>query len=162
MSRSYIRKMKKNFTIKTLGIVFIVLALSLSLPGCSSETNTHSTDEELQISFKLDSRLSGPTYGGERWVPAPYGPIAYSGTYTLEARTYRVDSLGVQIAVDAEWIPEDPKLVTVSPARGNQVTITLQGLGETSLLVKTEGTSKKLYIKTTAQNELVQTVEITQ
>jgi hypothetical protein len=154
--------MKKNFTIKTLGIVFIVLVLSFSLPGCSSAEINQSTGNDFQIAFKLDARLFGPMYGGERWVPPPYGPIAYSGTYTLEARTYYIDPDGREVGVDAEWIPEDPKLVTVSPARGNQVTITLQGLGETSLLLKTDGTSKKLYIKTTAQNELVQTVEITQ
>ena len=154
--------MKKNLTNKTLGIVFIVLALSVSLQGCASAKDNQPTTDELQISFKLDARLSDPTYGGERWVPAPYGPIAYSGTYSLEARAYRVDSAGQLVAVNAEWIPKDPKLVTVSPGTGNQVAITIQGLGETSLLVKTQGISTTLYIKATAQNDLVQTVEISQ
>ena len=155
--------MKKNLTIKkALRLIFIILALTLSLQGCASAKDNQSANEEFQISFKLDSRLTGSTYGGERWVPPPYGPIAYSGIYTLEARVYQIDSGGRQEAIVAEWIPADPKLVTVSPDRGNQVTITVLGLGETSLLVKTQGISKTLYVKAAAQNDAVQVVEISQ
>ena len=155
--------MKLNQIIQKLVIVFIILALSISLQGCASAKDKQPTTDEFQDSFKLDARLFDPTYGGERWVPPPYGPIAYSGTYSLEARAYRVDSIGRQSAVTAEWIPEDPNLVTVSPGTGNQVTITIQGLGETNLLVRTsQGISKTLYIKAAAQNDVVQVVEISQ
>lgn len=152
-----------NQTIKTLGIVFIVLVLSVSLQSCASAKDKQSTTKEFQISFKLDSRLSGGTYGGERWVPPPYGPISYSGIYTLEARTYYIDSDGRQVGINAEWIPADSNLVTVAPGTGEQVTITIQGIGETSVLVKTaQGISKTLHIKATAQNDVMQVVEISQ
>lgn len=147
--------------IKIPGVLFAILALTLSLQGCASTNNDQLPDSKFEIAFKLDSRLLGPTYGGERWVPPPYGPIAYSGTYTLEARTYYIDADGRQFEVDAKWISADPKLVTVTPGKGNQVIITVQGLGETSLLVKTpEGTSKRLYIKATAQDNNINLVEI--
>jgi len=153
---------KKNLTNKTLGIVFVILALSVSLQGCASEKDNQSANDEIQISFKLDARLFGPTYGGERWVPPPYGPIAYSGIYTLEAQAYHIDSVGRQTAITAEWIPADPNLVTVLPGEGSQVAITVLGIGETTLMVKTSQGSKTLYIKATAQNDVVQLVKISQ
>jgi hypothetical protein len=75
---------------------------------------------------------------------------------------YRIDPSGQQVEVEAEWIPMDPDLVAVSPGKGDQVTISIKGLGETSLLVKAPGISKNLQIKTMAQNEHVQVVEISQ
>jgi len=150
-------------TIKILGVFFILLALSISLAGCATTNEDHSVTNEFQVAFKLDSRLLGPTYGGERWVPPPYGPITYSGTYTLEARTYYIDSDGRQVGIDAEWIPTNPKLVTVTPDMGDQVVITIQDVGETSLHVKTpQGTSKTLSIRATLQNDNIRLVEISQ
>jgi hypothetical protein len=81
----------------------------------------------------------------------------------LEARAFNIDSYGRQVEVPVEWIPADPKLVTVSPGKGSQVAITVLGLGETSLLVKTsQGDSITLYLRASAQNDVVQVVEISQ
>lgn len=153
---------RKQVFITVLDIVSIIIILSVSLLSCAGvEQDTRAASEEFQISFKLDERLFGPTYGGERWVPPPYGPVAYSGAYSLVARTYYIDAAGQQVAILTEWIPTDPDLVNVSPGKGHQVAITVLGLGETSLLVKTsQGTTQTLYIKASAQNDLVHLVEI--
>jgi VCBS repeat-containing protein len=78
----------------------------------------------------------------------------------LEARAYYIDSAGRVVGIEAEWIPAETKLVTVSPGKSHQVTITIQGAGETSLFVKTSQRSKTLYIKATVQNDGIQMVEI--
>src|SRR5439155_27115962 len=47
----------------------------------------------IRVTFKLDPRLSGPTYGGERWV----SPQTYSGANAqdaVEARVFAVDDKG--------------------------------------------------------------------
>lgn len=132
------------------------------MQGCSAK-DKQLTDEQLQVAFKLDSGLSGGTYGGELWVPAPYGPVAYSGTYTLEARAYYIDDYGRQVAFNAKWIPEDSNVAVVSPEEGTQVSITIQGVGETRMLVKTsKGLSKSFHIKATAKNDPIQIIEILQ
>lgn len=160
--------MKATQTIKRLKIVFIILALTLATQACAasisaSDETSNSNNIEFQISFKLDERILGPTYGGPRWVPPPFGPVTYSGSYTLEARTYYISEAGQQVAVSAEWVPANPNLVEVSPGKGDQVAITVKGIGKTSLLVKnSQGTSQTLYIKSSAKNDLIQMVEIFQ
>jgi len=119
---------------------------------------------DIQVSFKLDPRLLGSTYGGGRWVsPSTYGPIAGVGdTYTVEARAYRVNARGQEAQIIPQWIPADPDRVTVSPGQGNQVTITVKGAGESTLQVTTSnGMSKTLSIKATYQDNVIQ-VEISQ
>ncbi len=144
-------------------LLFFILNGGKRLLGNKASTPTAAFGD-IQISFKLDPRLLGPTYGGERWVsPSTYGPIAQAGdTYTVEARATRVDAQGQPVQIIPKWIPADPDMVTVSPAQGSQVTITVKRAGESSLQVTTSnGMSKTLSI-TAAYKDNVMQVEISQ
>jgi hypothetical protein len=114
----------------------------------------------IQLAFKLDPRLSGPTYGGERWVSPP----TYSGASaqdTVEIRAHPVDALGRPVQLEAEWSVSDAGLVTVAPSRGAQVRITVKRAGRGSVTVKAGGVTRTLTL-TAAQPHGALQVEITQ
>jgi FKBP-type peptidyl-prolyl cis-trans isomerase len=79
----------------------------------------------------------------------------------VEIRVQAIDAAGAKAAVNVEWIPSDPQLVSVSPSEGEQVTISVKGAGESSLGIHAPGVSKELAIKATSKNGLMQ-VEISQ
>ncbi|HET8541873.1 MAG TPA: hypothetical protein VFL83_18490 [Anaeromyxobacter sp.] len=115
---------------------------------------------DLQISFKLDPRLSGPTYGGERWI----SPRVYSGAAaqdTVHARAFAVDRVGRSVPVAAQWATSDPDLVTVSPRPGEQVAIVAKRVGEATVTVTHAGVARKLTV-TAAERGGVLLVRIAQ
>jgi hypothetical protein len=108
----------------------------------------------ITVLFKLDSRMSGPTYGGERWVSPPTFSFAQGGEQlTIEAKAQGVDTKGRPVDISPTWIPADPEMVTVTPGPRNEVKITVKRAGQTSLEVVTQGISKKLSIKAMATHE---------
>lgn len=142
-----------------------MLAVAVSTAGCTqtAETPPDPSLTGLQILFKLDHRLLGPTYGGERWVSPPtYGPVRASGnSYVVEARAEVLDNNGQPRQANFEWKPEDPEMVAVSPSQGDEVTINIQRAGESRLQVTSQGVSKTLNIRATQQKGVIQ-VEISQ
>lgn len=105
----------------------------------------------IQLSFKLDPRLSGATYGGERWV----SPSTYQGSTgqsTVEVKGSLVDAGGRPTKATIDWKPSDPEMVIVSPARGERVTITVKRVGETSLTLTSGAVSRKLTVKAVDRN----------
>jgi hypothetical protein len=116
----------------------------------------------IQLSFKLDPRLTRGLYMGERWVSPPTYSIAQEGpSVTVDARAQVLDAQGLPTNIGPEWTPADPGMVTVSPARGNQVTITVQRVGESSLTVASQGAARELAVKATRLGDALQ-VEIAQ
>jgi len=114
----------------------------------------------IRSSFKLDPRLMGGTYGGERWV----SPATYTGASaqdTVETRVEGTDAQGRPVKIRPTWTPADPEMVTVSPSEGNLVKITVKHAGESSLEVASNGISRKLSIKAKQQGNAMQ-VEIAQ
>jgi FKBP-type peptidyl-prolyl cis-trans isomerase FklB len=114
----------------------------------------------INVSFKLDPRLSGPTYGGERWVSPP----TYMGANaqdTVEARTEATDAHGRPLKISSTWTASDPEMVTVSPDEGNRVKITVKRAGESNVEVASAGLSKILSIKAKQHSNGLQ-VEISQ
>lgn len=112
----------------------------------------------MAISFKLDPRLAGGTYGGERWVSPP----TYSGAAaqdTVEARVEGIGPKGQTLKVSPRWTPSDPEMVTVSPEEGSSVRITVKREGECRLQVGFQGVSRELIVKGTLRNSAMQ-VEI--
>ena len=112
----------------------------------------------IHVSYKLDPRLSGPTYGGERWVSPP----TYSGASaqdTVEAKVEGIDAKGRPVKISPRWTPADPEMVAVSPSEGNAVKITVKRPGQTSLQVASQEVSKKLVIKAASRGGAMQ-VEI--
>jgi hypothetical protein len=104
---------------------------------------------DIRISYKMDARLSGPTYGGERWIVSSNftGPVQTGKEATVEAKVDAVASSGASIAANAEWKPEDSGMVTVVPGENKQVKITVHHPGETKLIVASDGISKQLLVK---------------
>jgi hypothetical protein len=109
----------------------------------------------LNVSFKLDPRLSGGTYGGERWVSPPtFTSVVQEGKEaTVDAVVKGLDSRGAPLRIDPNWTAADPSMVIVSPVSPGQtdhVQITVKHVGETKLTIAALGVSKELRIKATS------------
>lgn len=104
--------------------------------------------KDIQVSFKLDSRLTRSLYMGDRWVSPPaYTSARQLGKeYTVEARAKGIDARGRHIPIIPDWIPSDPEMVVLSPARGNAVKITVKRAGESLLKLTTAEFSRSLLI----------------
>lgn len=104
--------------------------------------------KDITISFKLDPRLSGPTYGGEHWVaPKVFSSTPQAGEAVLEARASAVDSTGSSASTEVQWTPADPKMLTVTPGSDGQVKLVVHHVGETRVTVASAGVSKQLIVK---------------
>lgn len=116
----------------------------------------------IEFSFKLDPRLTRGMYMGDRWVSPPVFTSVQEGKEaTVEARANVVGSPGKPMEVSPEWTPEDPGMVTVTPAQGDEVRITVKREGQSRLKVVSPGVSRELLIKATHQGDTIQ-VEISQ
>jgi hypothetical protein len=135
------------------------LAVSLLAPATSSLAAAEKAAPAaaaIQLSFKLDPRLAGPTYGGERWVTPPVYQGA-GGQDTVVVRASAVDARGSPVKAGLDWTPSDPQLVTVTPARGEQVKVTVKRPGQSALTVKSGEATRKLTIQASqAKNGLWQ------
>jgi len=131
------------------------------VPAGSNTVAVTDNLKNIQASFKLDPRLTRSLYMGERWVSPPTftGTRQEGNEYTLEARAQGIDARGQRIAVDPEWIPSDPDMVVLSPARGDAVRITVKRAGESTLTLAARGISRELRIKATSTGNAMQ-VEI--
>lgn len=125
-----------------------------TLAGASNETDLDArlaaAVADIKLAFKLDRRLTQGMYMGERWVSPPvYNSTLQPGNVvTVEARALGVNAKGKHIApISPEWKSADPDKLTVSPARGHEVKIKVQGPGETSLRVAFGDVSKTLTIR---------------
>jgi FKBP-type peptidyl-prolyl cis-trans isomerase FklB len=118
---------------------------------------------DIRISFKLDPRLSGATYGGERWIASsPFTSLAQVGTQaTVEVKADGVAQNGAPVRAAVEWKPADPEMVTVAPGENSQVKITVHHAGESKVTVASNGVSKQLIVKAKYTGNATQ-VEISQ
>ncbi len=118
---------------------------------------------DINISFKLDPRLTQAQYMGDRWVsPSTFTSTLQPGNeLTVEARAQGLDGSGRAMTITPEWIPSDPVMVTVSPDRGREVKITVERAGESSLKVISQDFTKELWIKAMDRGNAMQ-VEIYQ
>lgn len=101
------------------------------------------------VAFKLDPRLTGPGNLGDRWVaPANFSPaVPPSGTCTVEARAYAVDTASNRIAIRPKWTPQDPNKIKVEPGEDHQVTMTFLAAGRSPLTVVGAGLTKTLTVR---------------
>lgn len=114
---------------------------------------------EIQVSFKLDPRLTRSLYMGDRWVSsATY--VGTVGQKTVEAKVMGIDANGKAIAISPNWIPTDPEMVTVSPIGGNVVLINVHRAGVSQVKMESAGLSRFLTIKATESKNNVIQVEI--
>src|SRR5919204_1346808 len=114
----------------------------------------------IQISFKLDSRLTDSTYGGERWV-SPKTYTGASGQSTVDVRATGIDASGGTVSIAPEWSVSDASVITVSPARGERVKIAVTRAGGSTVKIAAQGVVKELSVKATSSNNVLQ-IEIVQ
>ena len=149
----------KNRSIRALtiaGSVVLMVAVVLLAGRGRGEASTAPPAADspvIQVSFKLDSRLTRSLYMGERWVSPPtYQHATQVGdSATLEAMAQLVDTKGRPFAASPTWTPGDPEMLAVSP-RGNQVTITVRRAGQSRLKLAQGGVSKELTVKAVHQD----------
>lgn len=117
----------------------------------------------ITVSFKLDPRITQGTYMGDRWVSPPtYTSTVQGGKeIAVEARVSGLDAKGREMKIHAEWLPEDPEMVTVTPGQGDKIRITVQRAGQSTLKVASQGVSKELRIKAMDKGNAMR-VEISQ
>jgi hypothetical protein len=119
---------------------------------------------EINVSFKLDPRITQGSYMGERWVSPPtYTTVQEGKTGTVDARAVGVGAKRKRKKgkLSPRWIPADPEMVTVSPSVGNQVKITVLRDGESKLKVAVPGAFRELTIKAAYQDNAIR-VDISQ
>ncbi|HEU4382873.1 MAG TPA: hypothetical protein VFR85_05140 [Anaeromyxobacteraceae bacterium] len=100
----------------------------------------------ITLSFKIDPRVLGPTYGGEKWVSPP----TFTGARAqdaVETTARAADARGAPVKTDPEWTVSDPELLTVLPPRGKRVTITAKRPGSSTVTVKAGGASRTFTFK---------------
>ena len=101
----------------------------------------------IQVSFKVDPRITKGLYMGERWVSPPTYASAQEGNqFTVDAKAQGVNAQGKPVDIMPEWTPADPDMVRVTPAEGRAVKITVQRTGQSSLEVASLGFSKQLTV----------------
>jgi len=133
--------------------LFVLAALVLLLSANSIQAGQEAADTsavvtDIQVSFKLDSRITRGMYMGERWVSPPsYESVQTGGIFVVEARATVLGNAGTLSTINTAWEAADPDMIEVSPHQGMQVTITVKSAGQSSLTVSAQGFSKNLTIK---------------
>ena len=118
--------------------------------------------KEINISFKVDTRLTRGLYMGDRWVSTPtYTPARQGKTATVEAAADGVNDTGKRVKIKPEWIPSDPDMVEVTRGTGDEVQITVKRPGESKVKVVAQGLTKELAIKAVDQGDAI-AIEIAQ
>ena len=112
---------------------------------------------DIKVSFKLDPHLTRGIYMGDRWVSPPTftSTLKKGDKLTLEARARGLDAKGMKVPVSIRWTPDDPDMVEVEPAEGNEVTITVKSDGESGLTIASPGFSKVLLIKADCEGDAI-------
>lgn len=103
----------------------------------------------IEVSFKLDPRLTRGLGMGDRWVSPPtYTSAALTGAdVTIEARARARDSSGRPMKdVKPVWTPADPGMVAVAPAERGAVRITVKRAGRSDVTVTSGRVAKKLTV----------------
>jgi hypothetical protein len=105
----------------------------------------------IQVSFKLDPRVLKGLYMGDRWAPQ----VTYSSNAApdVEAVTVAARARAAAAAGKASpsWIASDPEMVTISPAQGGEVKLTVRRAGESTVTVSVGELSSTLAVKAVRQ-----------
>lgn len=133
---------------------------SITAKAPDKETVPAAAFSGIQVSFKMDPRITRGLYMGDRWISPPTYMSA-NAQDAIEAKAYGIDGKGKSMKISPQWITGDTEMVTVVPAEGHEVRIIVKHAGESSLKVTSEGLSRELSIKAAEKGKTIQ-VEITQ
>ena len=110
---------------------------------------------DIKVSFKLDPRLSGGSYGGERWVSSPLY-MGASGQDTVSARGVATGAKAQALGLSPDWVSADMSIVAISPVHGNAVEIKVLRAGQSKLTVSAGGIAKEILVSATMQGKVLQ------
>jgi hypothetical protein len=103
---------------------------------------------EIQVRFKLDTRITQGMYMGDRWVSPPtFTCVGGAEGCVVMARVTGLDDRSREIPINPAWSPGLASMVQVSPANGDQVEITVSEEGQSELTVTSGTVVKKLTVK---------------
>ena len=119
-------------------------------------------EEKLVVSFRLDPSLTRGLYLGDRWVSPPKYHFAQAGTrFIVQSKVQRIDTRGERSDVSGNWRTSDHGMIDVIPTQRGEVTIVINGPGESTVTASTAVGSKVLNIRAWQVADAMQ-VEITQ
>lgn len=130
--------------------------------GSTNEARLTRALAAIDVSFKLDPRLTQSLYMGDRWVSPPtYTRVGEGTTVTVQARAQGVDNRRMLMTIQPEWRSTDPDMVVIAPTQGREVSITVQRPGRSRIQIVSQGVSRELSIKAVMHDKSLQ-IEITQ
>jgi hypothetical protein len=121
----------------------------------SRDASPHAVDPvtDIDVSFKLDPRLTRGLYMGDRWISPPrYMAVQDGNELTVEARA-EARAHAHAVNIEPQWTASEPDMVTTSPSQGRHVKITVRRVGQSTLTVATPGFSREFSIKATTTND---------
>jgi FKBP-type peptidyl-prolyl cis-trans isomerase FklB len=136
------RRMRTNRRTRPHAGGLLLLVVSVLSPAVARSAGV----SDIQFSYKRDPRVVDPYRGLGPWAVGP----GYSGATAqdkVETRARAVDAKGEPIAATPEWTPSDPEMVTISPSKGDHVTIAVHRPGESRVRIAARGFSKELTVK---------------
>jgi hypothetical protein len=130
----------------------VAVAFSLAAPTPASAGNAPVRPAAplvgIDVSLKVDPRITRGLYMGDRWVaPTRYSRTQDGKKLVVEARAFGLDQRRALLRIDARWASADPRIVTVSPAKGGEVTLTVHRAGQTTVTVSHGSFSRKLAVR---------------
>lgn len=108
----------------------------------------------IAVSFLLDPRLSGPTYGGEKWV-SPREYTGVNGQGAVDVRAQAADAQGRPVKAPPLWTVSDPEVLTVSASRGARITLTVKRAGTAVVTIDSGGATRSLAVTAVRVNGLL-------
>ena len=117
----------------------------------------------IEVSFKLDPRLTRSMYMGERWISPPTysGVQQQDGELVVHARAMGYDHQGRPVNINPTWQAGDAAVVQVAPAQGREVQLRMLKEGQSDLTVKFGKITRRLTIKAVQYDNALR-VDITQ
>ncbi len=145
-----------NTNAKRIWLLIVAALLLIIVPACAkaSQPPTGPAITDIHLSYKRDARVVDPYRGIGPWAPGPNFAGA-TAQDTVEVQAEGVDAAGKPVKINPEWIPSDPKMVTVSPSRGDDIKITVHRAGESKLKIAYPGLSKELVVKAEYFNKFI-------
>lgn len=116
------------------------------------------------LSFKLDPRLTRGLYMGDRWLsPATFRSTTHAAgkSIAVETRAVIVDARGRRTRLRPAWTVAEPRILSVTPADGNEVVITARRPGTGHVTVSYGPISRTLTV-TAIEDRGTWRVEISQ
>ena len=136
-----------------LAAIVLTLFVAAGFADAPTQKPAVPTVAGIQVLFKLDPRITRGQYMGDRWVSPPtYTILGDEKKCVISAQATGLDPQKKEAPISPTWKPGDASMVQVSPARGQQVQITVLKEGQTDLTVAHEKISKKLTVKSVRQN----------